>query len=167
MTAPIDITVRFRGGVINEFYPDAAASVALDRERIQNEVRRPASSPNGMAMCSTTSWSAGCGWKGLRLHDTVVAPLTSSEIWLAPREVNSVSVFSPEAGEGEQYLFYRGVAHLDALLSTKTTRGSVALSTPANLSWLESAAAVVPDIWLADVRADGVIAFRDRSRLSP
>ena len=33
-TAPIDITVQFRGGVINEFYPDAAASVALDRERI-------------------------------------------------------------------------------------------------------------------------------------
>ena len=38
-TAPIDITVRFRGGVINEFYPDAAASVALDRERIANKVR--------------------------------------------------------------------------------------------------------------------------------
>ena len=101
-----------------------------------------------------------CSWKGLRLHDTVVAPLTRSEIWLAPREVNSVSVFSPEAGEGEQYLFYRGVAHLDALLSTKTTRGSVELSTPANLTWLESAAAVIPGIWLADVRADGVIAFR-------
>ena len=95
-------------------------------------------------MCSTTTWSAALRWKGLRLHDTVVAPLTRSEIWLAPREVNSVSVFSPEAGEGEQYLFYRGVAHLDALLSTKTTRGSVELSTPANLSWLESAAAIVP-----------------------
>jgi len=69
-------------------------------------------------------------------------------------------VFNPEAGEGEQYLFYRGVAHLDALLSTKTTRGSVVLATPLNLAWLESASAVVPNIWLADVRADGVIAFR-------
>ena len=37
-------------------------------------------------------------WKGLRLHDTVVAPLTRSEIWLAPREVNSVSVFSRGGG---------------------------------------------------------------------
>ena len=37
-------------------------------------------------------------WKGLRLHDTVVAPLTNSEIWLAPREVNSVSVFSAGGG---------------------------------------------------------------------
>ena len=161
-TAPIDITVKFRGGVINEFYPDASASVALDRERISNKVH------DGVL---TTEWNGDVlnnyvvgklSWKGLRLHDTVVAPLTRSEIWLAPREVNSVSVFSPEAGEGEQYLFYRGVAHLDALLSTKTTRGSVELSTPANLSWLESAAAVVPGIWLADVRADGVIAFRSQ-----
>ena len=98
-------------------------------------------------------------WKGLRLHDTVVAPLTKSEVWLAPREVSSVAVFSPTAGEGEQYLFYRGVAHLDALLATKTSQGSVDLATPANLTWLGSAA-TVPNIWLADVRADGVIAFR-------
>ena len=160
-TAPIDITVRFRGGVINEFYPDGAASVALDRERIADKMHE------GVI---TTEWNGdvlnnyvvgGLRWKGLRLHDTVVAPLTRSEIWLAPREVNSVSVFSPEAGEGEQYLFYRGVAHLDALLATKTTRGSVELSTPANLAWLESAA-VVPNVWLADVRADGIIAFRSQ-----
>ena len=158
-TQPIDITVRFRGGVINEFYPDALASVALDRERIANKVT------GGLI----TEWNGDVlnnyvvgklHWSGLRLHDTVVAPLTRSEIWLAPREVNSVSVFSPEAGEGEQYLFYRGVAHLDALLSTKTARGTVTLSTPANLAWLEARAVVVPNIWLADVRADGVIAFR-------
>jgi hypothetical protein len=74
--------------------------------------------------------------------------------------VNSVSVFNPDAGEGEQYLFYRGVAHLDALLSTKTSRGSVELLTPANLAWLEAAPVAVPAIWLADVRDDGVIAFR-------
>ena len=157
-TAPIDITVRFRGGVINEFYPDGAASVALDRARIADK------SHEGII----TEWNGdvlnnyvvgALKWKGLRLHDTVVAPLTRSEIWLAPREVNSVSVFSPEAGEGEQYLFYRGVAHLDALLATKTTRGSVELSTPVNLAWLE-ASATIPGIWLADVRADGVIAFR-------
>jgi hypothetical protein len=158
-TTPIDIRVRFRGGVINEFYPEAAASVSLDRERIADKAHEGV----------ITEWTGdvlnnyvvgSLSWKGLRLHDTVVAPLTRSEIWLAPREVNSVSVFNPDAGEGEQYLFYRGVAHLDALLSTKTARGTVALATPANLAWLESAAVTVPNIWLADVRADGVIAFR-------
>ena len=163
-TAPIDITVRFRGGVINEFYPDAAASVALDQLRIADKAREGVITEwNGDVL---NNYVVGrLRWKGLRLHDTVVAPLTRSEIWLAPREVNSVSVFSPEAGEGEQYLFYRGVAHLDALMSTKTTRGSVVLSTPANLAWLESAA-VVPGIWLADVRADGVIAFRSQPAIT-
>jgi hypothetical protein len=160
-TAPIDIKVRFRGGVINEFYPDAAASVALDRERISSKYQEGLI-PEWNGDVLNNFVVGALQWKGLRLHDTVVAPLTRSEIWLAPREVNSVSVFNPEAGEGEQYLFYRGVAHLDALLSTKTTHGAVELSTPANLAWLESAAVVVPNIWLADVRADGVIAFRSQ-----
>jgi len=163
-TAPIDIKVRFRGGVINEFYPDASASVSVDNTRVMDK----------MSEGVLTEWNGDVlnnyvlgtlQWKGLRLHDTVVAPLTKSEIWLAPRHVSSVAVFNPTAGEGEQYLFYRGVAHLDALLATKTTRGSVDLATPANLAWLE-AAAVVPNIWLADVRADGVIAFRSHASVS-
>jgi hypothetical protein len=159
-TAPIDITVRFRGGVINEFYPEAAASVALDRERISDKVHDGILSNEWTGDVLNNYVVGELRWKGLRLHDTVVAPLTRSEIWLAPREVNSVSVFNPEAGEGEQYLFYRGVAHLDALLSTKTSRGSVELATPANLAWLEAPEVTVPNAWLADVRADGVIAFR-------
>jgi hypothetical protein len=158
-TDPIDVAVRFRGGVINEFYPAAAASVALDRRRIQSKYADGVITAwNGDVLNNYVVGSLQ--WKGLRLHDTVVAPLTHSDIWLAPREVNSVSVFSPEAGEGEQYLFYRGVAHLDSLLATSTSRGSVELSTPAHLTWLESAAVVIPNIWLADVRSDGVIAFR-------
>ena len=158
-TDPIDVSVRFRGGVINEFYPSAAASVAVDYNRIQSKLSdRVITEWNGDVLNNYVVGSLG--WKGLRLHDTVVAPLTHSEIWLAPREVNSVSVFSPEAGEGEQYLFYRGVAHLDSLLATRTSRGSVELSTPAHLTWLQSSTAVIPNIWLADVRIDGIIAFR-------
>jgi hypothetical protein len=163
-TAPIDIKVRFRGGVLNEFYPDARASVMVDDARVRDK----------MSAGVLTEWNGdvlnnyvlgALQWEGLRLHDTVVAPLTRSAIWLAPREVSSVSVFSPAAGEGEQYLFYRGVAHLDALLATKTTRGSVELAAPANLAWLE-AAAVIPNIWLADIRADGVIAFRPQASVT-
>ena len=118
---PIDVTVRFRGGVLNEFYPDAEASVALDTPRVHDKMEAGVIKEwNGDVL---NNYVVGTlQWKGLRLHDTVVAPLTRSEIWLAPREVSSVSVFSPAAGEGEQYLFYRGVAHLDALLQTKVTR---------------------------------------------
>ena len=158
--SPIDATVRFRGGVLNEFYPDAEASVALDTQRVEDKREAGVITEwNGDVLNNYVVGSLQ--WKGLRLHDTVVAPLTSSEIWLAPREVNSVSVFSAAAGEGEQYLFYRGVAHLDALLQTRTARGHVELRAPAQLVWLE-APAVVPNIWLADVRADGLIAFREQ-----
>ncbi|HEU4778846.1 MAG TPA: hypothetical protein VFS58_03100 [Steroidobacteraceae bacterium] len=158
-TAPIDITVRFRGGVLNEFYPDAGASVGVDTDRVSNKLRAGILAEwNGDVLNNYVIGTLK--WKGLRLHDTVVAPLTDSEVWLAPREVNSVSVFNPEAGEGEQYLFYRGVAHLDALLKTKLTRGQLQLATPDNLAWLESAQAIIPNIWFADVRADGSIAFR-------
>jgi hypothetical protein len=104
-------------------------------------------------------------WKGLRLHDTVVAPLTNNPIWLAPREVNSVSVFNPAAGEGEQYIFYRGVAHLDALLQTRLERSHLTLLAPANLLWLDSAAATLPNVWLADVRADGSVAFHEHGAI--
>lgn len=161
---PIDITVRFRGGVINEFYPNADASVALDVERVQDKQEAGVIKEwNGDVLNNFVVGTLQ--WKGLRLHDTVVAPLTRSEIWLAPREVNSVSVFSAAAGEGEQYLFYRGVAHLDALLQTTLTRGQIKLSAPAQLTWLD-APATVPNLWLADVRADGLIAFRERAAVT-
>jgi hypothetical protein len=159
-SAPIDVTVRFRGGVLNEFYPDADAAVAFDKDR---------------AMAKTLAGVVGdwdgdvlnnyvvgtLQWKGLRLHDTVVAPLTRNETWLAPREVTSASVFNPAAGEGEQYLFYRGVAHLDALLQTTLKRGQLQLRAPAQLHWFDAPVSV-PNIWFADVRADGLIAFREQ-----
>ncbi len=161
---PIDVTVRFRGGVLNEFYPDAEASIALYTPRVQDKMEAGAIKEwNGDVL---NNYVVGTlQWKGLRLHDTVVAPLTQSEIWLAPRAVSSVSVFSPAAGEGEQYLFYRGVAHLEALLQTKVTDSQVTLSAPTQLAWLE-ASATVPNIWLADVRADGLIAFREHAAVT-
>jgi hypothetical protein len=163
---PFDITVRFRGGVLNEFYPDATASVELDFERIQNKMASGAISKvwNGEVL---NDFVVGeLKWQGVRLHDTVVAPLTNSPIWLAPREVQAASVFVPSVGEGERYVFYRGVAHLDALLQTKLSRGAVRLSAPAQLVWLEALSISIPNVWLAEVRADGVIAFREHASIS-
>jgi len=161
---PIDITVRFRGGVINEFYPDAEASVALDVERVQDKMEAGVIRQwNGDVL---NNYVVGAlQWKGLRLHDTVVAPMTTSPAWLAPREVSSMSVFSAAAGEGEQYLFYRGVAHLDALFQTTLSRGQITLRAPALLTWLE-APVTVPHLWLADVRSDGLIAFRPHAAVT-
>jgi len=105
-------------------------------------------------------------WEGVRIHDTVVAPLTSSPIWLAPREVQAGSVFIPSAGEGERFLFYRGVAHLDALLQTKLSHGQLSLRAPAQFAWLDALSIEIPGVWLADVRADGNLAFREHGALS-
>ena len=163
--APIDIQVRFRGGVLNEYFPEAEASVALDSERIQDKREAGVIEPwNGIRLDNYVVGTLQ--WKGLRLHDTVIAPLTHSPIWLAPREVNSVSVFNPAAGEGEQYIFYRGVAHLDALLQTELTRGHLTLRAPVNLLWIDAPAVTLPNVWLAEVRADGTVAFHEQGAIT-
>jgi len=160
-----NVNVKFRGGVINEFYPAATAGVALDVPRIVNKQEAGV----------LTEWSGdvlnnfvvgSLEWQGLELHDTVVAPLTQSRVWLAPREVNAASVYLPAAGEGESYLFYRGVAHLDALLQTRQSRGGVELLAPAQFAWLESPTITLNGVWFADIRADGKIAFREHGALT-
>jgi hypothetical protein len=163
---PFDVTVRFRGGLINEFFPNAVASVSVDQERITDKM---------IARAIPTAWTGDLlnnyvigklVWKGVMLHDTVVAPLTNDPVWLAPREVQAASVFVPDVGEGERYLFYRGVAHLDALVQTKVSAGSVKLSAPALLTWLDAPTLAIPKVWLADIRADGAIAFREGAALT-
>jgi hypothetical protein len=161
----IDVRVRFRGGVINEFYPSATAAVSLDMDRIRNKTEAGVIREwNGDVLNSYVVGSLE--WKGLELHDTVVAPLTQSRVWLAPREVHSTSVYLPAAGEGESYLFYRGVAHLDALLQTRLKRGGVELLAPAQFAWLESPSVTLQGVWFAEIRADGKIAFREHGPLT-
>jgi hypothetical protein len=160
-----NVKVRFRGGVINEFYPAASAAVAIDAERIRNKMDAGVlQSWNGDVLNDYVVGSLE--WQGLELHDSVIAPLTQSPLWLAPRDVNATSVYLPAAGEGESYLFYRGVAHLDALLQTRLERGSVRLLAPAQFAWLESPSITLADVWFADVRADGKIAFREQGALT-
>ena len=165
LTGTIDLRVQFRGGVLNEFYPAATASVAVDVPRIRNK----------MEAGVLTGWNGDVlnnyvvstlQWQGIELHDTVPAPLTHSRVWLAPREVHAMSVYLPAAGEGESYLFYRGVAHLDALLQTRLSHGSLHLKAPAQLAWLESPTLTLEQVWLADIRADGSIAFRELGALT-
>lgn len=158
---PIKVEVLFRGGVINEFYPAAQAGVFVDVARINDK---------GVADVPGAQWTGEVlnnyvigrlTWEGVKLHDTVVAPLTNDPVWLAPREVQAASVFLPEAGEGERYLFYRGVAALAALLQTRHRPGQVELLAPRDLVWLPSESLTLPKVWLVDVRADGALAFRE------
>ena len=163
---PFDVRVSFRGGVINEFYPSAAADVKLDTARISEKMAAGAIPTQWTGEVLNNYVVGSLEWKGVKLHDTVVAPLTNDPVWLAPREVQAASVFLADAGEGERYLFYRGVGALPALLQTRMTSGQVTLSAPANLAWLDAESMVMPDVWYVDVREDHKIAFREHGALT-
>jgi hypothetical protein len=160
---PFSVGVRFRGGVLNEFYPDAAPSVAIDFDRVTAKMQAGV----------LTSWDGsvlnnyvvgGLRWTNLILKDSVSAPRTASSVWLAPRQVKSSAVMTG-TGEAERYLFYRGVAHLDALMRTELGPTAVRLLPPATLIWLAEPAMTVPAMWLVEVRGDGRVAFRKQDRV--
>jgi hypothetical protein len=163
---PIDVTVLFRGGVLNEFYPLGEADVYLDEARIADKTTAGLIPRTWTGEVLNNFVLGSLKWHGVKLHDTVVAPLTNDPVWLAPREVQAASVFLPEAGEGERYLFYRGVAALPALLQTRHKPGAVTLSAPANLVWLTSETVQLPNAWLVEVRADQTIAFREHGAIT-
>jgi hypothetical protein len=158
---PIDVEVKFRGGILNEFYPAAEAAVAVDLPRVGDKMQSGVLPHTWSFDILNNYVVSSLQWKGVRIHDTVVAPLTDNPVWLAPRDVSAGSVFVPEAGEGERYIFYRGVAHLDALLQTHVSAGAVRIAAPQVFTWLDAPTVTLPGVWLADIRVDGVVAFRE------
>jgi hypothetical protein len=160
---PFDVDVRFRGGVLNEFYPAATASVAVDVERINTKMQAGVIKAwNGEVLNNYVVGSLH--WGSISLKETVPQPATSSHVWLAPRAVKSSGVTVP-SGEGERYLFYRGVAHLDALVQTELSQNELRLKAPQRLLWLGAPSMTISPLWLVDIRADGRVAFRERKRL--
>ena len=153
---PFDVDVHFRGGVLNEFYPKGEASLDVD-------VERPGAQPWNGAMLDN-SVVGRLRWRGVTLRDNVPLTPTTSHVWLAPRAVHAAGV--AVSGESERYLFYRGVAHLDALVQTKLSSTDVRLSAPKQLDWLREPSATIPNLWLLDVRRDGSAAFRQQGPIT-
>lgn len=145
--APFDVGVQFRGGVLNEFYPDAPASV---------------NGWNGQHL--SDSVTSSLRWSGVTLRDHATLPATTSRVWLAPRAVASSSV--QIGGETEQYIFYRGTANLPALLQTKLTDRELVLRSPRAMPWLTSSSAPLGEAWVVDVRPNHTAAFRTTGSLT-
>ena len=161
---PFDVNVLFRGGILNEFYPMAEGSVAVDVERVDAKMR--AGLLQGWDGAVLDNYVVGgLRWRGLTLNATVPLPSTDSHVWLAPRRVRASGVTTAN-GEGERYVFYRGVAHLDAVLQTRRSSNGVRLLAPARLHWLRTPSMTVPQVWLLDARTDGRAAFRARTNLT-
>jgi len=152
---PFDVTVSFRGGILNEYYPKAEASVVIDRERIESKIQAGVFEWDGNVLDHFVQGTIA--WKGLQFSKFVTCPETDQNVWLAPRRVKSEKVMV--GGEGEQYLFYRGVAHLDALVQTQTSDRGVVVSAPKKLHWMEKPSMTLKHLWLVDIRANGAVAF--------
>jgi hypothetical protein len=144
---PFDVNVRFRGGVLNEFYPDANASATDAAER----------SFDGASL--RNSVIGELHWRGLSLADSIAVRQTAAHVWLAPRTAQAAGVRT-RAGETERYLFYRGVAHLDAVIRTERSGASVRILGPMNTEWIRNSSVEIRDAWLFDVRPNGAAAFR-------
>jgi hypothetical protein len=164
LNQPFDVSVVFRGGVLNEFYPDAGPTVGLDHQRIQE--KRAAGMPmpwDGKLLSNYVVSSLT--WKGLKLSSDIRPPATQSKVWLAPRDVRATGVTTP-AGESERYVFYRGVAALQALMRTRLTAAELKLSAPGNLIWLTGKSADIPRVWFAHIRPDGTAAYQEHGALT-
>ena len=107
-TETANVTVKFRGGWLTEYYPYADAS-APGLSMAGSE-----SGPAGLFrfahLCSGTEGKLE--WNKLEIGGKWPLTNTTAHVWTSPRAVQAASVQTINA-ESEKFLFYRGVGHLD------------------------------------------------------
>ena len=145
---PIDVSVRFHGGWLTEFYPRAEANAPGLKEGVFDF---------GKLTSETTSSLA---WNGVKLGGDAAGPKTESPVWLAPRQVKAANVTLGK--ESERYLFYRGIGNLRAPLQSIMNRQTGELALFSNFDDVLSSrqSEQIPRLWLVQVRSDGQSAVR-------
>jgi hypothetical protein len=142
------VRVKFRGGWLSEYYPDAGLTApGLENGRFQF----------GRLLPGTVS---GLDWNGLQVGGNWPVTNTTAHVWLAPRAVQSALVQTAN-GESEKFLFYRGVAHIDAPLRVSRDADSKELLFRSQLEGRPADESLrVRSLWLVDIQPDGKLAFR-------
>ena len=145
----IDVSVRFRGGWLTEFFPEAQA-----------EAPRLESGHFDFGELTRDTISSLL-WNRLQVGTQDVGPPTDQHVWLAPRKVAAANVSTLD-GESERYLFYRGVGRIRNPLRATLDRKSGEIALHANFDEVRSSrqTARIPTLWLVQVRADGRCAYR-------
>lgn len=144
-----NLTVRaqFNGGWLSEFYPSALATApGLVSNRFEF-------GPLESDTISSLTWSnleVGGDWPG---------PATSAHVWTSPRAVSAANVRTAN-GEAERFLFYRGVARLDAPLRISTASGELSFRSQIEGELKSKGPLPIRSLWLVDSRPDGTLAFR-------
>ncbi len=145
----VSVQTSFRGGWLTEFYPDA-------------EVSAPGVKTNGTEFgplrSSTVSTLA---WNNLDVGGDGAGPLTDQHVWTSPRAVKAAGVRTPK-GEAEKFLFYRGVAHLDAPIAVRRDEknGTLKLYSQCAGEIAHPQGLKVKSLWLVDIQPNGNVAFR-------
>jgi hypothetical protein len=138
-----DVSATFKGGWLSEYYPDAVASESRN-------VFGPLESNTESVLT----------WKDVELGGDWQGPDTKQHVWTAPRTVNAAAV--RVGSESEKFLFYRGVAHIDAPIKVIRAMNSPCLTLRNHLP-PELAGEPNPGakrFWLVHIRRDGRIAFQ-------
>lgn len=143
-TQPINVSVEFWGGLLNEYYPSAMSAYAnlnIDSQG-QTDIDE-----DTVGYLSWSSILLGGPWSG---------PRTDANVWTAPRNVKAANL-RIATGESEKYLFYRGVGHLNSLLKTTHTMDTreIRIYNPENLSSSIPGPLTIPEAWVLHVGDHG------------
>jgi hypothetical protein len=137
-----DVKVRFRGGWLTEFYPDAVPDAPGRNNRLSSDT------------------VGRLEWNNLQIGGDWPLTNTSAPVWTSPRAVEAASVQASN-GESEKFLFYRGVGHIDAPLRVFRHAGTGELLFHSQLEDLPVDRPLsIHSLWLVDIQPDGQIAFR-------
>jgi len=145
----VDVDVKFKGGWLTEFYPEA-------------DVQVPVVHNGEFQFTELTPQTIGqIRWHNLQVGTEGSGPVTKEHVWLAPREVAAAGVTNAK-GEFEKYLFYRGVARQVAPLRVVTEeQGNLLSITPVFQHILPSQQHVaIKNVWLMEARSEGTCAYR-------
>jgi hypothetical protein len=148
----VNVNIQFKGGVMNEYYPDA-------RARVQGL----GTNPFGGEVLSAQTRSF-LSWTGLTIGSNKPLPETDKPVWLAPRKVKAAAVRTP-AGQVEKYLFYRGVAKLPTLFNVSYDKRKTQITISPRKRNPVGEKLVIPVAWFVDVKKDGRVNFTRIGRL--
>lgn len=145
-----NVKVKFRGGWLTEFYPDAVSDAPGQTQAsgIFQLVRLGADTTGHLE------------WDDLQIGGNWPLVKTSAHVWTSPRDVQAALVRAA-GGESEKFLFYRGVGHIDAPLKISRDDDTDELLFHSQLEGLPvNGPLAIKSLWLVDIQPDGKIAFR-------
>jgi hypothetical protein len=157
-TTSANVVVKFRGGWLTEYYPFAEPSApGLNPDGYNNTNIISRTFEFGHLRANTES---KLEWNNLQIGGNWSFTNTTAHVWTSPRAVEAASVRTKNH-ECEKFLFYRGVAHLDAPLKISRDKSTGELLLRSQLKDFPlNKSLTLNSLWLVDIRPDGRVAFR-------